>query len=337
MQFDIRGSSDKWHPKVTVSAAVSSFGVGSDISEPSHIRNGRESEDPESIQYMDHENQTKRTREELESDNEENPISKQPKNKEAGWKAPEEPQPTTSNNQANMEVGNNNSVVLIQLKDGSATTNFNNPLKLTKAINKSEFQKYIIEDSLRVLGAGKALRFEIKDISKLRPLKEIKKLGDWEILCKQPTSNKYTNCSYGTIYPVETDLNIENINEKIRTLGHDPNEIIDVIRIKRQNNDRESEEKWIPTKSLRITFRGNLPKRVAIGHTSYQVRQYTFPIPKCYNCLRYGHGIVTCKNKKRCNNCSQYGHSYKDCQNNPHCFYCDENHHQIQKNVKCTN
>ncbi|XP_037773400.1 uncharacterized protein LOC119569197 [Penaeus monodon] len=61
-------------------------------------------ENPESIQYMDHENQTKRTREELESDNEENPISKQPKNKEAGWKAPEEPQPTTSNNQANMEV-----------------------------------------------------------------------------------------------------------------------------------------------------------------------------------------------------------------------------------------
>jgi len=187
-------------------------------------------EDPESIQYMDHENQTKRTREELESDNEENPLSKQPKNKEAGWKTPAEPQPTTSNNQANMEVGNNNSVVLIQLKDGSATNNFNNPLKLTKAINKSEFQKYIIEDSLRVLGAGKALRFEIKDISKLRPLKEIKKLGDWEILCKQPTSNKYTNCSYGTIYPVETDLNIENINEKIRTLGYDPNEIIDVIR-----------------------------------------------------------------------------------------------------------
>jgi len=53
-------------------------------------------EDPELVQLMDQEIQTKRTREELESDNEENPISKQPKNQEAGWRKPEEQHPTTS-------------------------------------------------------------------------------------------------------------------------------------------------------------------------------------------------------------------------------------------------
>lgn len=31
-------------------------------------------------------------------------------------------------------------------------------------------------------------------------------------------------------------------------------------------------EKWFPTKSLRITFKGALPDMVAIGHTSYQER-----------------------------------------------------------------
>ncbi|XP_037799552.1 uncharacterized protein LOC119594916 [Penaeus monodon] len=100
----------------------------------------------ESFNYMNHDNQTKRSREELESDNEENPILKQPENKEAGWKTPEEPQPTTSNNLYG--AIEENDVVLNHLIDGSANSNFNKPLKLTKALNKSEFHKYIIEDFL---------------------------------------------------------------------------------------------------------------------------------------------------------------------------------------------
>nr|XP_027232687.1 uncharacterized protein LOC113824138 [Penaeus vannamei] len=60
-------------------------------------------EDPELVQLMDQEIQTKRTREDLESDNEENPISKQPKNQEAGWRKPEEQHPTTSKNTTNMK------------------------------------------------------------------------------------------------------------------------------------------------------------------------------------------------------------------------------------------
>lgn len=290
-------------------------------------------EDPELVQLMDQEIQTKRTREELESDNEENPISKQPKNQEAGWRKPEEQHPTTSKNTTNMKVGQENPVILIQLIDDKTTTNFNNPIKLTKALNTSEFHKYIIEDSLRVLGTGKALRFEINDLSKIKPLREIKKLGEWNITCKQPTSNKNANCSYGTIYPVEPELKIENIKEKIRTLGNTTNEIIEVIRLKKLNKDKNSQEKWFATKSLRITFSGFLPERIAIGHTSYKVRQYTFPIIKCYNCLRYGHGIVTCKNKMRCSKCSQHGHKISECENNPYCFFCDEEH--FPNNIEC--
>lgn len=69
----------------------------------------------------------------------------------------------------------NRDVILIQLSGESLISNFNNPIKLTNAINKSEFHKYIIEDTLRVLGIGKAIRFEIEDLKKIRPLTEIKK------------------------------------------------------------------------------------------------------------------------------------------------------------------
>jgi len=99
-----------------------------------------------------------------------------------------------------------------------------------------------------------------------------------------------------------------------------------VTRQNKINKDKENENKWIDTKSLRLTFKGPLAEKVAIGHTSYTVNQYTFPIPKCFNCIRYGHGIMTCKNKKRCSKCSQFDHSYKDCTNTEHCFYCQENH-----------
>lgn len=118
---------------------------------------------------------------------------------------------------------------------------------------------------------------------------------------------------------------MKTIKEKIRTIN-EISHIQDVIRINKINTDKNKIEKWTPTKSLRITFKGPLPERVIIGHTSYKTQQYTFPIPKCYNCLRYGHGILNCKNKKRCSRCSSINHEFKNCMNDQYCFFCDEKH-----------
>lgn len=97
------------------------------------------------------------------------------------------------------------------------------------------------------------------------------------------------------------------------------------MRIENSNCEKESENKWIPTKYLRLTFKDRLPEKVALGHTSYLIHQYTFPIPKCFRCLRYGYGIMTWKNKQRCSKCSQFNHNYKYL-NKDYCFYCHGEH-----------
>lgn len=93
------------------------------------------------------------------------------------------------------QVLNNENVISIQFADELLTSNFNNPIKLSDAINHSEFQKYIIENSLRVLGVGKAIGFEVNDISKIKPLNAIKTLGNWKVNYKQPSFCTNTRCS----------------------------------------------------------------------------------------------------------------------------------------------
>lgn len=112
-------------------------------------------------------------------------------------------------------------------------------------------------------------------------------------------------------------------------MGQDT-QIEEIVRINKPNKV-PGHNNWVPTKSLRITFRGPLPSKIAIGHMSYKIYQYTFPISKCYKCLMYGHGIILCKNKTRCSNCSQIGHKFKDCKNTSHCFFCEGNHPAYDK------
>lgn len=77
---------------------------------------------------------------------------------------------------------------------------------------------------------------------------------------------------------------------------------------------------------LELLFKEDCQKIVVIGHISYLVHQYIFPIPKCYKCQRYGHGTMACKNKQGCSKCSEFNDIFKECNNEPYCFYCKEYH-----------
>jgi len=59
----------------------------------------------------------------------------------------------------------NRNVILIQLSGESIISNFNYPIKLTNAFNKSEFHKYIIEDT-QCPRDWECNRFEIEDIKR---------------------------------------------------------------------------------------------------------------------------------------------------------------------------
>lgn len=87
---------------------------------------------------------------------------------------------------------------------------------------------------MRVLGPGKAIRFEVYDLQKVNPLHEINFLGNWKVNCSQPASSKKSGSSYGTIYPIETDLDIQTITEKIRSNEGQNSNITEIKIIKKK-------------------------------------------------------------------------------------------------------
>ena len=59
---------------------------------------------------------------------------------------------------------------------------FTNPAELSKILNKSPLQKYIVQYSIRGLGNGSACRLEIRDPNgKMPPVEEIKKIEDLNV------------------------------------------------------------------------------------------------------------------------------------------------------------
>lgn len=100
------------------------------------------------------------------NDSEQDPTPKHPQKNGTG-RSGTETQSTTSDDTTKKQGSSN--VILITLASDSKDSNFNNPIKWTESLNKSEFNKDIIENSLRILGIGKAVRFEVSDINKIRP------------------------------------------------------------------------------------------------------------------------------------------------------------------------
>lgn len=59
------------------------------------------------------------------------------------------------------------------------------------------------------------------------------------------------------------------MKEKVRIISGNNTEIVEVIRMKKSNREKENEIKWFLTMSLRLTFKGRLPEKASICHTLY--------------------------------------------------------------------
>ena len=212
----------------------------------------------------------------------------------------------------------------MKLKDLSAGTLLD-PHKLVAALNNSKFHKYVKETTLRVLGRGQAVIFGVSDIRKVHPVEEVTRLGPWEVSCFQPAASRHRGCSFGTISPVDSTSDVKKLLASIKTIGGESAEVVDVLRLYRVDRSSGSPVR-VPSETLQVVFRGPLPSKVAIALTCFTVRQYVFPVPRCYNCQRFGHFALSCKSKQICSKCSQPGHIYVGCENPPYCLYCKEAH-----------
>ena len=241
---------------------------------------------------------------------------------------------------------NSNMVIRVTLVGESKENyNFDNARVIFNVINNSIFQKKIIQDSLQVV-SKKCLRFEVPNLDTKEgviDLKQITKLGNWDVKCERPKSDENQNCCYGTIKGVNLDITNEEMMQFLRvditSLGeymepHNP--IKEVERI-----HKRIDGKITPTESVKITFSGiNKPRNLRLWYTQHRVFPFIYDINKCKFCKEYGHLSYSCKKKYRCYNCSEFHEkpsgpnaNYK-CSRNPYCFHCKGKHRPHSKECK---
>lgn len=201
--------------------------------------------------------------------------------------------------------------LIIREKTGKKV--FNNPGKVTEALNKcNTLGKYIKDGACSILGRGSAMKVKVGLTSK-GPVdyNNLTKLGEWDVQI-WPVGTSKSPYYYGTISPVDVETKQEYILNKLEVLGGEGAIIKEVRRLRGEQ--------------VRLKFEGRLPNQVAIGNVSYTVTEHRLPPLQCYKCNKYGHGTLTCKGQARCNNCSRYHATYR-CEYPPYCHLCSQEGH----------
>ncbi|XP_014205100.1 uncharacterized protein LOC106636999 [Copidosoma floridanum] len=128
---------------------------------------------------------------------------------------------------------------------------------------------------------------------------------------------------------IPTHLTVQQILEACKS----EIKISSVSRFNRRNRNPTSEEdKWIPSRSIIITFDGQtLPIEVYIFNVKTFITPYVSRPMQCYNCLRYGHTTKTCKARKICNVCGEVEQENCCDKKSLKCINCVGNHRSTDK------
>ena len=197
---------------------------------------------------------------------------------------------------------------------------YTHPKEAKTILHNSVFQKYIT--SVGLLGNGNGLRVGIEDPNgKLPPLDKIKSINDGNVPVRCWLPGRGKRIFKGKISPIDVDISNEAILECTDILGGVGSQLSRVTRIK----DRFGK----PTLSVLMDFENSLPKKVAVDGLTYSVEAVKRPPLRCYKCLLFGHGTLTCRfNGTRCQRCCQT-HNEEDiptCSKPFFCLLCGEGH-----------
>ena len=224
-----------------------------------------------------------------------------------------------------------NPVVKIQLV-GENTHDFSNQYEVYQAISKSIFKTILIEDSLANINS-RTLRFEVRELKNIN-LETITELGSFNVKCSRPLSDIEKDCSYGVVKGIDINHDNDFIKENLRLINSNLGEYLNQPTIKAVERclkfvNGVSE----PSRTIKITFTGPLPKYIRLFYHTLPVHQYNFGTMACKNCKEYGHTKNFCKKAFRCGNCSSSKHKTNladqnnfKCDSEPFCFHCKAPH-----------
>lgn len=228
-----------------------------------------------------------------------------------------------------LESQRQNKIIIIKPTGTNSRQLITNPIEIINSIRNSSFNHQEVKD-IRVNKRKGILTAELASPNPplLEKLRQVQKLGTWDVVCKQPG----TDSSYcGVIHPLSESVPVEELRQLINS---DPgNRIVEKI----ERLYKRSENKWIPSASLKLTFSGTGEvDRVVIGNSYYRVRPFVPEPVRCFKCQRLYHTSEGCSSKERCLLCG--GNHYKDqctvSEEQHKCCNCGGNHRANSKLCK---
>ena len=133
----------------------------------------------------------------------------------------------------------------------------------------------------------------------------------------------FRKCRKGIIKGIPADLAIEKIKEACKS----EIEICDVYRLNRRNPDKASDDKWIPSSSIVVSFIGqNLPTEIFVFNVKSYVNPFVSKPKQCFNCFAFVHTKNICKHQKRCIYCGKEEKENCCSKVDYHCIHCQKDH-----------
>ena len=149
---------------------------------------------------------------------------------------------------------------------------------------------------------------EIADDGRVNELCQIEKLGDFNVSCSVPYSNRVYS---GVLVGIPPKMSVQDITDSLEEEGY---LFEKVIRLHKTLNDIRT-----PTTEVRVDFLtpiADLPPFVDVDFYPYKLREYRFSPTRCFNCQSFGHISDRCglklKGKIKCAKCSG-DHDSKNC------------------------
>ena len=202
--------------------------------------------------------------------------------------------------------------------------NITDPRMLTKLLNESPLQKYVVQCSVKNLGSSGNYRLKIRDENNsMEPLENIQQLGSGlKVRCWYASSDQTS--AFGKIGPISTNVSNKYLLETLEPLNGSNAVITSVKRLRNRNGD--------PTETVIIGTQGDLPGEVAANNVAYPVSVYIRDPLRCFKCHFFGHGTLTCRfYKNRCFRCGDFHDDLEKCNTDYFCIFCKGSHRYTSK------
>ena len=220
-----------------------------------------------------------------------------------------------------LESMGKNTVILIKFTKEDTKRIFANPILMQKLISESIFSTLRIKD-VRTNRMKNLIAVEAREPltnSQIERLIPITKIGEYNIKCEIPNSDRY---KHGVIYPIDENIPLDELKDQIMLDNN-----IQIFKLERLKK-KMANNKWMDSQSVKVTVTNNdMPPAIKINYMRYKIRPYIQEPMQCFRCQRLGHTSKSCKSKNlRCMLCGD-SHDKKVCESECRkCVNCNGAH-----------